>query len=409
MQDHHAAGTELDPAAIAEQFARGDLNADAIRWWRRAAEGAIAQSASQTAINHLQTALDCITAAAPNIAARGLVVADLTRLYGPQLSALKGNASPEVYSVYQARAHTTAESETARLSAHFDSLWGIQTCYLVRGEIGEARRNAPHLMHCAFTIGCTSHRILASRLQGLLDCLLGDTKRARRHYAEVLSLYDPDEHADLRHTYASDQASLADAHLAWTAAIEGDDRAAQTSANRALETAERHDHPHTQAHTVCVLALASLISGKPEKAMPLAMAGRAIAQRYGFNYWEAWSQLVLAATEPPFSRRRPAHEIAAAIADYRATRARQLLPYAYAMLAQAHFANGNQLAGELALQRGLGEAAETGIAVFSPTLDRLAQRHGITSGRRESLTSDVANGRRIGTRPRKRSEIHSAK
>jgi hypothetical protein len=409
MREARAAGLPLEPAAIADQFARGGRNQDAIRWWRRAAEGAIAESASQTAIAHLQTALDHIVTPAPGEPPARIDVAELTRLYGPQLSAVKGNASQEVLSVYQARTHTKTGYGAISLSERFDSLWGIQTCYLVRGELGEACRNAPELMSCAMATGRTDHSILASRLQGLLEFLLGNLDRASRHYAEVLALYEPDQHAGLRHTYTSDQATLAHAHLAWVHAIGSDTTASETSANRALEAAERWNHPHTQAHTVSVLAAAHLANRQPDKALPLALAGRAIARRHDFNYWGAWSQLVLVAAEGLLSAGASADELATAIDSYRATGARQLLPFAYAKLTEIHLAKCSRKAACLALRRGLGEAAETGIAVFSPILDGLAQTAGMADEKCESLTSETVKIGRIGAARLSGAEIHSTK
>jgi len=179
-------------------------------------------------------------------------------------------------------------------------------------------------MACAFAIGATEHRILALRLHALLEFLLGNLDRARDHYLSVLSLHDPDRHAPLRHSLVH--------HLL----------------GRQLNLRQF------------------------DKSAPLAMAARAIAQRHDFLYWGAWSRLILAIGELQQPNAASSEDLIDAIETYRATGARQIVPLAYAALAEHHLAMGNLESAQFALQQGLGESSETGVAaVFLPRLYRL--------------------------------------
>ena len=221
-------GVALDPADIAAQFAdSGDASA-AIQWWHRAAKGAIQRSAARSAVRHLTSAL----ASLPDIADADEErprhdTAGLTRLLGPQLAAVHGNASGSVLSAYERYAELNAGLSPPAPRETFDVLWGVQTFHVVRGDVRTARRMGRLLMDCADAAQHSDSQaddmlILAHRMQGLCAFLTGHPIRAIRHYDWVLSHYVAERHAGLRHTYASDQAALAHAHRAWALIIAGD-------------------------------------------------------------------------------------------------------------------------------------------------------------------------------------------
>lgn len=138
-----------------------------------------------------------------------------------------------------------------------------------------------------------------------------------------------------------------------------------------MRAAEIVDHPHTTAHVVSVLAVAELTAGLREAAMPLAMAGRAIAQHHGFTYWSAWCGIILADLEPGRSTTRVLCALTRAIRDYEATSARQALPFSYMLLANRALDDGQDSAALDALDHGLQAADATGVACYTPELLRL--------------------------------------
>lgn len=378
------------PEAVARHFTAAGNTAAAITWWRRAAERAIADSAAHAAVAHLKAALTHVSELDNDAGGAGAIqsgaiqkgtASELTRLLGPQLAATQGNAATDVLSNYVRTAQLGDQRETADLSARFDVLWGLLSCHLVRGEMRTASTIARQLMACAEASGERAHLLLAHRMTGLWCFLSGRLRAATRHYEWVLSHYDHRQHADLRFTYASDQSALTNAHLAWTHTLAGSRRDANAAGRSALAHAERLKHPHTTAHTVCVLAAAHMMAREYDAAMPLAMAGRAVAQKHAFPYWAAWSAIIMAGVEkiPGSSRRHSA--IAEAIESYKAIGATQALPFAHALLGERLLDAGRPSDALAALDEGLQFSHTSGVAVFDPNLLHLYGRAAQQAGR----------------------------
>jgi|GEM_PF-4240425 len=392
------AGNDLDIAEIAEHFAQAGEVEKAIRWWQLAAERAIKKSAAHSAVQHLESALaylpDSVDLSQISDEQELTNSTEITRLLGPQLAAMKGNASEDVLSNYQRHAEVISQVQPASSMAKFDALWGMQTFYVVRGNMWAAQQTGRLVMECATAIarmeqtemperatGATASDalILGHRMQGLTSFMLGHFRQASAHYEWVLEHYDEERHSDLRHHYASDQAALAQAHGAWTSALRGNDEHTQARSHAALKMVERIDHPHTSAHVVSVLAAVELCVRAPDNAMLLAMAGRALAQRHGFPYWSAWCGLILSAVETGRSSATALSEITRAVRDYAATGASQALPFGYALLAERALHDGQFQTALGALNQGLQEAHKTGVAYYVPELLRLygIARHGL--------------------------------
>jgi hypothetical protein len=355
-------------AGVANHLTHAGRTSEATDWWCTAAREGIAASTPVSAAAYLKHALDnlhrCEASDDPRLS-------QFARIVGPQLSALRGNGAQEVLSIYEASAHgADAEGEIASAD-HFDALWGMQTCLLVRGDMARARQIDDRLVSYAEAQAATHIRILALRLSGLMHFLIADLEQAERCYERVLDLHVCAQHAQLRHSHASDQATLAHAHLAWVHAMKGDQAQANLNARAALQRAEKLNHPHTTAHSVCVLAAMYVSRHEPAAAAPLAIAARALAQRHGFPYWNAWAAIMHAASESHRSSREAGNDLRAGIDAYTATGARQILPFAIAEMARHEYAFGDTTSAVASLAKGLSIATETGMIVFSSRLNDL--------------------------------------
>jgi tetratricopeptide (TPR) repeat protein len=174
--------------------------------------------------------------------------------------------------------------------------------------------------------------MLAQRMHAVAKLLSGAIGEAIDLYCMALQRYDQARHGTLRFGHASDQGAVAHAHLTWALAIAGQHEEAQAHSRAALKLAGRLDHPHTSAHVVCVLAAAAQILGERGIAAALGVAGRALGNRHDFPYWSAWAGLVLGWVEGARTPDKAALRITEAIDAYRATGARQALPYGYLLL-----------------------------------------------------------------------------
>ncbi len=340
-----------NPEAMALHYSEAGVRTTAAQWWRLAAEGALSLSQLSAAVSHLQrglvllTELSDIQDAQSNGAANEEELA-IRRLLGPCLTMLAGNGADAVIANYRRCLELTAGSTTTP----FEILWGLHGCHSVRGELAEALEIGERAIiaaeastdNCGEVDGGNGDRaiwgdeqcLLAHRMQGLTRLQAGDIAKAIGHYREVQRRYKPERHESMRFRYASDQGVLAQAHWAWAEAVAGNLAASDQIAEQALSRADELQHPHTSAHVVAVLAARAQTLGQRLVAAPLALAARNLAERHGFTYWSAWSEIILGWHEAEQSPENSIVRIERAIQNYRRTGAGQALPYAMLLKAE---------------------------------------------------------------------------
>ncbi|MEZ5843098.1 MAG: AAA family ATPase [Hyphomicrobiaceae bacterium] len=390
-------GGPIAAELIAAHFDQaGDQNR-AFNWWRQAADAAIAISEAGGAGAHLSAALDAAERAAPPIdVARRL---ETMRLLALQLCVVHGNASSEGIAAYQRCLDLVERHPEAARTVDFDVLWGLQSCYLVRGDIREALTVGERLAGRASATASCAEQLLATRINALTLLLAGRLDEAVAGCSLVIDGYRTERHAAMRFIYGSDQRALALAHRAWALTIQG--RTIQADADRtaALKAVRQLSHPHTTAHVTCVLATVAETAGQREIAAAMASCGRMVADQHHFAYWSAWADLVLGAIDSQTDPQRGRQVIAKAIDDYRQTGARQALPYANLLLARA-MSRCEQLEEALAtLDEALAITDETGLALYRPELLReraiLLARAGGTRGGPAMIAAEYARAKAL--------------
>lgn len=118
-----------------------------------------------------------------------------------------------------------------------------------------------------------------------------------------------------------------------------------------------------------------------DAAMPLAMAGRAVAQKHTFPYWAAWSAIIMAGVEKMPVSRTQSSALTEAIESYKAIGATQALPFAYALLGERLLDAGQPGDALSALDEGLQFSHASGVVVFDPHLLHLYGRAAQQAGR----------------------------
>ena len=319
-----------NPEVVAGHYlGAGDLRR-AFIWWRRAAERAAGIASPHSAATNLQRALAAKAERGETF--NEMEEVEVLKLLGVQLTQLKGSAAPETLTTYQRALDLLGRMPAVGPELRFDLFWGLDACHLVRGDVKNALTLGRSLLTAAVEAGSEEKVMLAQRMHAVAKLLSGAIGEAIELYSLVLQRYDQARHGVLRFGYASDQGAVAHAHLAWALAIAGRPDEAQEHSRAALRLAGSLDHAHTSAHVVCVLAAAAQILGERGIAAALGVAGRALGNRHDFPYWSAWSGLVLGWVEGARMPEKAALRITEAIDAYRATGARQALPYGYLLL-----------------------------------------------------------------------------
>jgi len=365
QQRDGAVDTKL-PAAIAWHFAQSGKAPEAGAWSRTAALDAVVNATPDRAIAYLRLAYYSLKNSKQKIPISEW--SGLYRLLGTQLAIVHGNASPKVLETYQ-HGLASANRSVAHVSeTEFDTIWGLVGCHLTRGELGKARIASRDLMRIAECQDEDEKKILAFRMVGLTELLLGNLPSAVFNLKMCLEAYDFSRHATLRYQYGSDQLALAHTHLAWAHALTADTASCQKHAGLARRQANILQHAHTNAHVSGVLSLVYEMEGRLREARAMDLACATLARHYRFPYWEAWSGIVRSSLTILNDPHRALADLQTSTVQYRNTGAKQLIPWACARAAKACIMIGDLDEGQDQVRAGLRVLEETGIRVFEPEL-----------------------------------------
>ncbi len=277
-------------AVIAWHFAQSGKVVEAGTWSRTAAQDAVVLSAPDRAIAYLRLAYQSLKGSVQ--ALPDAEWAGLYRLLGTQLATVHGNASPAVLAAYQHGLDSSADNIPSQCETDFDGKWGLAGYYLTRGELANARLTSRSLIAIAERHGEDDKKVLAVRMAGLTELLLGNLPSAIFNFQMCISSYDFERHNVLCHQYGSDQLDLAHAHLAWALALNANAALSRKHAELAFRQANILQHSHTSAHVAGVLSLVYEINGQWREAHAMDLACATLACHHKFPYWEAWSDIV---------------------------------------------------------------------------------------------------------------------
>lgn len=368
LAERSVADRLIEPAAVAHHFAAAGCREEAFTWWRRAADKASSEALLQAAVLYLRRAL--AIANDSDSAVDSAAVVETLRQLGVALIQARGSAEPEVRATYERALSLASAAAGVPDELRFDLLWGFDAFLLAGGEVRRAAEIGEELLETARRIGSRQKLMLARRMHAVAMLLTGKIREAEALYREAIESYDETSDAPLRFAWASDQRVVAHAHLCWALSIKGDVSGAELHARQALEVAGRLGHAHSSAHALGVLAMAAQIRGDRGAAGAYAVAGRAVAVRNNFPYWVAWNDIVLGWVAGGPMPEHGIRSVGDAIARYEATGARQALPYAWMLLAEAELRRGDPRRALDAVAKARRGSAQ-GISLWDSELDRL--------------------------------------
>jgi predicted ATPase len=327
------------PEVIAQHYAAANLIEPAILHWEAAGKKAAERSANVEAASHFASAL-AVLRRLPDTAERARRELALEIDRGSQLLVTKGNAAPEVETVFS-RACELSE----RLGEHqllFRALYGLMMFCIVRGQLDRANTLGVRLVERAELANDRDLLLQAKRPLGLTLFYLGEFAVAKATLDEALRLYDPDRHHHHRFEYGSDPAVLAQTNLAWTEWFMGLADSAVRDSAQAIDRAVQLDHPHSLGFALAFEASIRQARGEPAETLEAAERAITVGRKYRFPYWSAWGQMLRGwAIGKLGDSREGVAEIEQGLADYRATGAELMRPYGLMLLAETVAAAGD--------------------------------------------------------------------
>jgi class 3 adenylate cyclase/predicted ATPase len=280
---------ETQPELLAQHYTEAGLIEQAIPYWQRAGQDAIARSANMEAISHLTTAL-ALLRTLPETPARTQHELEVHLALGTPLVLTKGHAAPEVATTY-ARACELCQQlgDTPQL---FAALLGLRRYYFTRGELPTARDLAEQLLGLAQRL---DDRGLVVRAHHMLEedlLFLGEFAQVCAHAEQGLALYDPAAHRTQVVLYGNDSGvgcRIFAAVALWMLGYP--DQALQRS-DEALAWAQELAHPFNLVFALTHAARLHLFRREPPRVLAWADAAVTLAREHSFAQFLAQASML---------------------------------------------------------------------------------------------------------------------
>jgi predicted ATPase len=268
-------------AELAVHFERGHDSQRAVYYCRKAAENALRRYGYREAIDHLTKGLQLLQKL-PDSPERVRQEIGVQIPLGVALVATKGHAASEVEHVYTRALALCQQAEVMPQLGW--TLWGLQTCYFVRGKLQTAREFADQLLsvaqrhHHKELLG-VAHYLLGSTLFSL-----GELNDARAHLEQGIAVCTSEKHQRLQVACYS-----FGARTLWAL---GYPEQALAMNQEALTLAHELAHPFTLVVALGITALLHVARREAPIVQAQAEAAMKLAADHGFTDWMAQATLL---------------------------------------------------------------------------------------------------------------------
>ena len=276
---------ESRPELVAAHFAEAGRGSEAVTWWSKAGQIALARSANSEAAAHLRNALELVEAWPPG-EARDRQELDLLSMLGTALIATDGYGAKQTLSAYERGCELIRRTRDRR---RYDViLSGMFNAYYNRAAFAKGLAVARELLEWAEAADdaralCIGHRMVAASCNAL-----GDFTAAALHGEAAVRHYDPERHGPLAWRYIHDLGVAAMCHCAAALWHLGRLRSAIAMIAEALALAARLSHRNTSGYALFYAAFAALRSGDMRALGEHALQLRMLGREHNLPHWLAW-------------------------------------------------------------------------------------------------------------------------
>jgi predicted ATPase len=322
---------------------------------------------------------------------------------GTALIAARGFAAPETGSAYaRARVLARQDGDPARL---FPVLYGQWVFHTVRAELAAAKDLAEEMLRLSAELVDRLELLIAHRMVGYTDLLLGRPASARTHLEQVLALYHPERHRSLASPYAYEPRAAALAYLPVVHLLLGYPERALQLSEEALANARQTSHLVTLCFALHARCWFHQIATDHRSLRLRAKELIGLTEEHGFPYWLAYARVLYGWTHTQeASEQEGSAQMLQAFGEYQATGARLYMPYFTALLAPVGAVRGETAEELQLLTDAIARVNETGERWFEAELYRL---HGEAllhlsepdqAGAEAALSETLVSARRQDTR-----------
>jgi len=394
---------ESQPERLAHHYTEADRGAQAVPYWQRAGQRAVARSASSEAVSHFTQGLELLQSlpATPERARQALA---LQLALGPPLRMIKGHTAPEAEVVY------TQVYELAQRvgdSRHqFSALVGLGRLYINRAMLQKAHELCEECLTLAQRVQDPVFLLEAHRIVGESLFFQGKPVLARPHLEQGIALYGAQQE-QLWALSGMDPGVVCLCCAAWTLWILGYPDRAVARINEALTLARTLSHPYSLGFALNYASVLHTWRREVQVAQERAEALISLASEYGFiqfshvkRFWQAWAAAAQGSAEAGMAY------IPGELSTWRAVGTELELPHRLAMLVDAQGKKGQVEVWQHAVEGALAVVNKNAVRHYEAELHRLkgelllrqaAERAGQHSGGPET-TIVTEDNRRAATR-----------
>ncbi len=289
LSDPKNATADSEPEIVAHHFEEAARFSDALPYWRRAADTAIARSAYREASAHLGRAIALLDRFPSDDATTEL---DLRNLAGIVYCVLDGGRSEKAYESYErALALSASLPENA---ATFKALCGACFCDYMSGRTPLALERSRELLSLADRLSDPDLLLEALHSTWAIAASLGNVSDALAATERGMAIYDPARH----HVHVTRFGNGHDSGIcglsfgAQSLILRGRIAEGRAWLTRLRALIDRLDHPFSEATGFLQIANAHMLLGEYEDAVHSARACLAIAEPRKFAMPSAFSSVV---------------------------------------------------------------------------------------------------------------------
>jgi predicted ATPase len=369
LAEHFPRTIEEEPELLAQHCTEAGLVKQAVDYWRRAGQQAVARSAMAEAVTQLTKGLEMLERL-PAGRERQRSELGLQLALGQASIAAKGFAAVETGRAY-ARARQLCR-ELGEMPELFPVLYGQSVFHFQRGELAAAHEVARELLRLGEAHSDAAAQVTGRRMIGSALCQLGRFAESRDAFEAAVGLYDPVRDRTSAFIYAIDSRVMCLSWLSHVYLILGHPEQALARDGEVPAYVRNLAHPNTTAVALTWGCIFRQLLRDLHNARQQAEAAIAIATEQGFPLYRAAATVVRGwVLAESGGAEDGIAEIRRGLADYAATGAEMWSPYFLGLLAEALGRASHAVEALSLTDDALDRCARTGVRWIEAELHRI--------------------------------------
>ena len=365
---HFADSVAARPELVAQHCTQAGLDAQAVAYWLKAGQQAVARAANHEAIAHLKRGLALI-ASVPE-AERLATELELQAALAPALTATQGWASPELDRAYRRAVELLdlVPGTPHRLPV----LWGTWAYHFVAGRVGDSLLLAPQVLALATQVGSPMLIPPARHATACSYTYHGDFVEGLAHANAGLAVFELEQEKLIARNFGHASSVCLESFKGDALWMLGQPDQALAASDRSLALARQLQHMPSLAWAVSYKTWFHHLLRDAPRILEMANEAIQLSGEEGFAFWEpmvavyrGWALTMQGQAEAGIASMR------GGLARYRAAGNGCTQVHMMAALAEAHWQAGNEDEALGVLREAMGTAKTTEEGFYEPELYRL--------------------------------------